>query len=315
MSSNIREMIRAGHPRDQAIAAAMSTARKYGKKYARGGAVDRSHDVPYLAGASEHGDTVHIDRRVPHQINVRLANGRGTKSIDPAEPLSQHEKAEHAAMKKGVPYEKAHVHYGTPAEKKWVTDNGLDWKHYEEITDGLLSHIEHENPKNPPVGLYLKPYPHDKQRILREHEKKFADGGAVSDDNDQPDQPSAFDVAAQRLAAGVKPPGGRAVSRVIDRFGPSFARRMTDLAAGPGCGSPSSRSAPAISAKKTLLVSKWPSPLRPNGDRRWRSLQLDRPRLLDRPQGRLGECSGPMGARMLEIQKRARRQGRGSARH
>jgi hypothetical protein len=38
ISQNIREMIHAGHPRDQAIAAAMSTARKYGKK-AEGGVV------------------------------------------------------------------------------------------------------------------------------------------------------------------------------------------------------------------------------------------------------------------------------------
>lgn len=45
VSSNISEMIKAGHPRDQAIAAALSTARRYGKKaggrvgYDEGGAV------------------------------------------------------------------------------------------------------------------------------------------------------------------------------------------------------------------------------------------------------------------------------------
>jgi hypothetical protein len=32
ISSNIREMIAAGHPRAQAVAAALSTADKYGKK-------------------------------------------------------------------------------------------------------------------------------------------------------------------------------------------------------------------------------------------------------------------------------------------
>ena len=35
VSSNIREMIRAGHPRDQAIAAAMSQKRKSGKRAIR----------------------------------------------------------------------------------------------------------------------------------------------------------------------------------------------------------------------------------------------------------------------------------------
>jgi hypothetical protein len=32
ISSNIREMIRAGHPQKQAVAAALSTARKSGKR-------------------------------------------------------------------------------------------------------------------------------------------------------------------------------------------------------------------------------------------------------------------------------------------
>ena len=36
ISSNIREMVKAGHPQKQAVAAALSTARKYGK--AAGGA-------------------------------------------------------------------------------------------------------------------------------------------------------------------------------------------------------------------------------------------------------------------------------------
>jgi len=47
ISKNISEMVRAGHPQKQAIAAALSTARKYGKtrKYAIGGVPGRS-DVP-----------------------------------------------------------------------------------------------------------------------------------------------------------------------------------------------------------------------------------------------------------------------------
>lgn len=40
ISTNIREMVRAGHPQRQAVAAALSTARKYGKKYADGGEVE-----------------------------------------------------------------------------------------------------------------------------------------------------------------------------------------------------------------------------------------------------------------------------------
>src|SRR5512143_3073026 len=43
ISKNIREMIHAGHPRDQAIAAALNTARRYGKR-AAGGRVKRYDD-------------------------------------------------------------------------------------------------------------------------------------------------------------------------------------------------------------------------------------------------------------------------------
>lgn len=49
ISTNIREMIRAGHPRDQAIAAAMSTARKYGK--AEGGEVPLPRSRPQVHGS------------------------------------------------------------------------------------------------------------------------------------------------------------------------------------------------------------------------------------------------------------------------
>ena len=53
ISQNIREMIAAGHPQDQAVAAALSTARKSGSKYAkrkaRGGSIegDDRDDVTY----------------------------------------------------------------------------------------------------------------------------------------------------------------------------------------------------------------------------------------------------------------------------
>lgn len=42
VSENIREMRRAGYPRDQAVAAALSTARRYGAKRANGGRADFS---------------------------------------------------------------------------------------------------------------------------------------------------------------------------------------------------------------------------------------------------------------------------------
>jgi hypothetical protein len=129
--------------------------------------INRSYDVPYLAGSSNDDKTVYIDRRVPKRIAVKRANGKGYESIDPAEFLAEHEREEHKAMRAGKPYEKAHVENGTAAERAKVKAHGLDWDHYEEVMDGLLSHIEHEHPKRPPPDLYKKPYPHNEAVLLK----------------------------------------------------------------------------------------------------------------------------------------------------
>lgn len=143
------------------------------KERASGGAIDgttsinRSYDVPYLAGSSNDDKTVYIDRRVPKRIAVKRANGKGYESIDPAEFLAEHEREEHKAMRAGKSYEQAHVENGTAAERAKVKAHGLNWDHYEEVMDGLLSHIEHEHPKRPPPDLYKKPYPHKEAVLLK----------------------------------------------------------------------------------------------------------------------------------------------------
>lgn len=134
----------------------------------------RKYDVPYLAGSSNDGKHVYIDRRVPKRISVKLASGNGRKWVDPAEFLAAHETAEHTAMLKGKPYLQAHTEDADDAERAAVKKHGLSWGHYEKIMDGLLSHIEHEHPKNPPPDLYLKPYPHDKRKLLARLEKEKA---------------------------------------------------------------------------------------------------------------------------------------------
>lgn len=139
-----------------------------------GAAIIRKYDVPYLAGSSNDGKHVYIDRRVPKRISVKLASGNGRKWVDPAEFLAAHETAEHAAMLKGKPYLQAHTEDADDAERAAVKKHGLSWDHYEKVLDGLLSHIEHEHPKNPPPDLYLKPYGHDKRKLLARLEKEKA---------------------------------------------------------------------------------------------------------------------------------------------
>jgi hypothetical protein len=50
ISTNIREMVQAGHPQDQAVAAALSTARKYGKKGGGGVRVNGKKVAPSIGG-------------------------------------------------------------------------------------------------------------------------------------------------------------------------------------------------------------------------------------------------------------------------
>ena len=123
--------------------------------------VDRSHDVPYLSGPSNDGGTMYIDRRVPRTIVVK------GKKLDPSIPLRIHEQTEQRLMVgRGMSYEDAHKQ-ATAAERDWVESHGYDWGHYEACMDGLLSSIEHENPKDPPVDLFLKPYPCREKKIIR----------------------------------------------------------------------------------------------------------------------------------------------------
>ena len=120
----------------------------------------RKFDVPYLAGSAKQGDVTYIDRRVPTEIKI------GDKTADPAKYLNVHEQTEHALMTEGkMKYEDAHS-IATQREREAVEGDGLNWKDYERTLDGFLDETEHEKPKNPPPDLYVKPYPHDKQKLL-----------------------------------------------------------------------------------------------------------------------------------------------------
>ncbi len=167
VSENIRREMET-KPRKQAIAIALDIARRNRE---RGGRVVRDYDVPYLAGSSNKHGITYIDRRVPKELRI------AGKMLDPSVPLSIHEQHEHALMQRGMSYEKAHKE-ATAKERAWVESHGFDWKAYEHAMDGMLSHIEHEKVSKAPPDLYLKPYPHDKQRLLR---KARADGGAVTE--------------------------------------------------------------------------------------------------------------------------------------
>ncbi|MDD5370965.1 MAG: hypothetical protein PHQ40_17940 [Anaerolineaceae bacterium] len=114
--------------------------------------------VPYLAGASNDGNRVYIDARVPPQYHKFLAT---------------HELTEHGLMEgpAKLPYEQAHK-IATAAERNAVEAAGIDWNEYERVMDGYIKASEQEPAaeveRHVPADLYKKPYEHT--RLLHEVE-------------------------------------------------------------------------------------------------------------------------------------------------
>ncbi len=70
VSTNISEMVKAGHPRDQAIAAALSTARRYGK--AAGGPVQRGkEEIGPITDSEMENQKSEFQRRLDRLLNKR----------------------------------------------------------------------------------------------------------------------------------------------------------------------------------------------------------------------------------------------------
>lgn len=128
---------------------------------ARSIAVDNSHDIPYLAGSSNDGKTVYIDRRVPATMTV------GDKTFDPRKYLMVHELRENHEMTiNGQPYETAH-RAALNVEKAAVEGDGINWNGYQEQMQKMAAQTQRESPTNPPSDLYTKPYPHNEAEFLK----------------------------------------------------------------------------------------------------------------------------------------------------
>jgi hypothetical protein len=134
--------------------------------------VNNSNNVPYGAGASNtpSGYPVNIDKSIP-QYDERLKDKTG-KPADLWKYLTIHEIEEHKAMEAGTPYLKAHHNIATPAEKAAVEADGVNWKEYEHVLNGYLKGTEHEKIENIAPNLYTKPYPHNRQHLLEQHESR-----------------------------------------------------------------------------------------------------------------------------------------------
>jgi len=114
--------------------------------------LDRKHDIPYLAGYSNDGKTIYIDRHMPRTMNHK---GR---EIDTDRFLILHEEVEKTLIDQlNLHYLHAHQ-IATRAEEAVVRAAGLGWREYDRFMQKYVKRIGDERLKKVPADLDLKPY-------------------------------------------------------------------------------------------------------------------------------------------------------------
>jgi hypothetical protein len=125
--------------------------------------LDRDHDIPYVAGYSEDGKTIYIDRHMPQSFKFR---GR---TIDTDRFLILHEEVEKTLIDQlGLHYLHAHQ-IATRAEQAAVRAAGVTWRNYDRFMQKYVKRIGDERLTKVPGDLDTKPYrdEHDDDLLLR----------------------------------------------------------------------------------------------------------------------------------------------------
>lgn len=114
--------------------------------------LDRKHDVPYLAGYSNDGKTIYIDRHMPRTMKFR---GR---EIDTDRFLILHEEVEKTLIDQlNLHYLHAHQ-IAARAEEAAVRAAGVLWRDYDRFMQKHVKTIGDERLTKVPPDLDLKPY-------------------------------------------------------------------------------------------------------------------------------------------------------------
>ena len=125
--------------------------------------LDRNHDIPYLAGYSQDGKTIYIDRHMPSTMRFR---GR---DFDTDRFLILHEEVEKTLIDQlGLHYLHAHQ-IASRAEQAAVRAAGIRWRDYDRFMQKYVKHIGDERLTKVPADLDLKPYrdEHDDDLVKR----------------------------------------------------------------------------------------------------------------------------------------------------
>ena len=114
--------------------------------------LDREHDIPYLAGYSQDGKTIYIDRHLPKTFTFR---GR---TIEVDRFLILHEEVEKTLIDQlGLHYLHAHQ-IATRAEEAAVNAQRVTWKAYDRFMQKYVKSVGDERLRKVPADLDLKPY-------------------------------------------------------------------------------------------------------------------------------------------------------------
>ncbi len=128
--------------------------------------LNRNYDIPYLAGYSNDGKTIFIDRHMPKSF---LHKGR---RIMTDRFLILHESVEKALIDKfAMQYELAHQ-IALRSEQAAVRAEKISWDAYNRFTNQYVKTIGDEKLKNVPKNLDTKPYRDENDRALLRQMKK-----------------------------------------------------------------------------------------------------------------------------------------------
>ena len=134
---------------------------------------DRKHDIPYLAGYSQDGKTIYIDRHMPKFFKFQ---GR---EIDTDRFLILHEEVEKTLIDQlNLHYLHAHQ-IATRAEEAAVRAAGITWRDYDRFMQKYVKRIGDERLTKVPADLDLKPYRDEHDIDLLRRMKRCVDKGDV----------------------------------------------------------------------------------------------------------------------------------------
>jgi hypothetical protein len=138
---------------DRALEAILKRVRK----------LDRSHDIPYLAGYSRDGKTIYIDRHMPKAFKYK------GQEIETDRFLLLHEEVEKTLIDHlGLHYLHAHQ-IALRSEQAAVRAAGIEWRDYDRFMQKYVKKFGDERLTKVPTDLDTKPYrdEHDTDLLKR----------------------------------------------------------------------------------------------------------------------------------------------------